>query len=314
MDTRITRLLNIKYPLFQGGMAWVSESGLASAVSNGGGLGLIAAGNAPHEWLREQIRMTRTMTEKPFGVNIMMMSPEIDAVIDVVCQEKVAAVTTGAGNPSRFMARFKEAGIKVFPVVPSVTLAKVMQRAGADGVVAEGCESGGHIGELTTMALVPQVVRNVSIPVLAAGGIASGEGAAAAFCLGAEGIQCGTVFLASSECKIHEEYKKLIISANDTATAVTGRSTGLPVRAIKNELTRTILEMEQSGKSREEVELFTIGSLRKAVADGDLNKGTFMAGQIAGLVNEILPCSKIIVMIFEGAKEILGSTAARIKF
>ena len=294
MKTAITELLGIEYPVIQGGMAWVAESHLASAVSNAGGLGLIAAAAAPAEWVREQIREAKKMTDKPFGVNIMLMSPEADAVAKVVIEEGVQVVTTGAGSPEKYMADWKAAGVKVIPVVASTALAKRMERCGADAVVAEGTEAGGHIGEITTMALVPQVVDAVSIPVIAAGGIADGRGMAAAFMLGAKGVQVGTAFAASKESIIHENYKNSILKAKDIDTRVTGRSTGHPIRVLRNDMTRKYLELEQAGAPFEELESLTLGSLRRAVQEGDVKGGSLMAGQSAGLVKESLSCEELI--------------------
>ena len=294
MKTAITELLGIEYPVIQGGMAWVAESHLASAVSNAGGLGLIAAAAAPAEWVRDQIRQAKKMTDKPFGVNIMLMSPEADAVAKVVIEEGVQVVTTGAGSPEKYMADWKAAGVKVIPVVASTALAKRMERCGADAVVAEGTEAGGHIGEITTMALVPQVVDAVSIPVIAAGGIADGRGMAAAFMLGAKGVQVGTAFAASKESIIHENYKNSILKAKDIDTRVTGRSTGHPIRVLRNDMTRKYLELEQAGAPFEELESLTLGSLRRAVQEGDVKGGSLMAGQSAGPVKESLSCEELI--------------------
>ena len=294
MKTAITELLGIEYPVIQGGMAWVAESHLASAVSNAGGLGLIAAAAAPAEWVRDQIRQAKKMTDKPFGVNIMLMSPEANAVAKVVIEEGVQVVTTGAGSPEKYMADWKAAGVKVIPVVASTALAKRMERCGADAVVAEGTEAGGHIGEITTMALVPQVVDAVSIPVIAAGGIADGRGMAAAFMLGAKGVQVGTAFAASKESIIHENYKNSILKAKDIDTRVTGRSTGHPIRVLRNDMTRKYLELEQAGAPFEELESLTLGSLRRAVQEGDVKGGSLMAGQSAGLVKESLSCEELI--------------------
>lgn len=294
MKTKLTELLGIKYPVIQGGMAWVAECHLAAAASNAGGLGLIAAAAAPAEWVREQIRETKKLTDRPFGVNIMLMSPEADAVAKVILEEGVKVVTTGAGNPEKYMKDWKEAGIKVLPVVASVALARRMERCGADAVIAEGCEAGGHIGELTTMVLVPQVADVVHIPVVAAGGIADGRGMAAAFMLGAEGIQMGTVFAASKESMIHENYKNSILKAKDIDSRVTGRTTGHPIRVLRNDMVRKYLEMEKSGAPFEEMERLTLGSLRRAVQEGDVRNGSLMAGQIAGMIHEERSCEEII--------------------
>ena len=302
MQTEITELLGIQYPIIQGGMAWVAEHHLAAAVSEAGGLGLIGAANAPAEWVREQIRAAKNLTEQPFGVNIMLMSPYADEVAQVVAEEGVKVVTTGAGSPEKYMERWKQSGIRVIPVVASVALAKRMERCGADAVVAEGCESGGHVGESTTMALVPQVVDAVQIPVIAAGGIADGRGIAAAFMLGAKAVQIGTRFIATQEAQVHESYKNQVLRAKDIDTRVTGRSTGHPVRALRNEMTKRYLELEQEGASFEELEQLTLGGLRRAVVEGDVRMGSMMAGQCAGLVREILPCSELVPQLIQEAK------------
>ena len=306
MNTKITELLGIKYPIIQGGMAWVAESTLAAAVSNAGGLGLIAGGAAPIDYLRDQIRRCKSLTDKPFGVNIMLMSPNAEELAQLIIDEGVPVVTTGAGNPGKYMEAWKNAGIKVIPVVPSVALAKRMERAGADAVVAEGTESGGHIGENTTMCLVPQVVDAVSIPVIAAGGIADGRGIAASFMLGAEGVQVGTAFLAAEECQIHENYKKLVIEAKDTDSIVTGRFTGHPCRGVKTKFAKKLLSFEKEGGTPDEFEQITTGSLRKAAVDGNLEEGSFLCGAIAGLVNEIEPAKVIIERMFDGAEKLLS--------
>jgi enoyl-[acyl-carrier protein] reductase II len=294
MKTEITRLLGIEYPIIQGGMAWVAEHHLAAAVSEAGGLGLIGAANAPADWVRQQIRDAKKMTDKPFGVNIMLMSPYAEDVAKVVVEEGVSVVTTGAGNPEKYMDMWKNAGIKVIPVVASVALAKRLERCGVDAVVAEGTESGGHIGELTTMVLVPQVVDAVQIPVIAAGGIADGRGMAAAFMLGASGCQLGTRFVATKEAVVHDRYKECILKAKDIDTKVTGRSTGHPVRSLRNQMTREYLRKEAEGAGFEELELMTVGGLRRAVVDGDVETGSLMAGQSAGMVNDILTCRQVI--------------------
>lgn len=307
MKTRITELLGIEYPIIQGGMAWVAEHTLAAAVSEAGGLGLIGAGGAPAEFVEEQIRRVREATDKPFGVNIMLMNPQADAIAQAAAREGVKVVTTGAGNPGRYMAMWKAAGIKVIPVVASVAMAKMMERAGADAVVAEGMESGGHIGSLTTMALVPQVVDVVSIPVVAAGGIADGRGLAAAFMLGAEAVQIGTRFVTARESIAHENYKNKIIGAKDIDSEVTGMSHGHPVRQIRNRTTREYLRLEKEGAPFEELEQLTLGALRRAVEDGDVVNGTLMAGQIAGLVKEQRSCREIILEIMEQGERLLGN-------
>lgn len=306
METAITRLLGIQYPIFQGGMAWVAEHSLASAVSNAGGLGIIAAANAPYEYVKEEILKTKELTDKPFGVNIMLLSPYAADIARLVVEEKVPVVTTGAGNPGPYMKQWKEAGIKVIPVVASVALAKMLQRAGADAVIAEGCESGGHIGEATTMVLVPQVVDAVEIPVIAAGGIGDGRGFVAARMLGAEGVQMGTRFLTSRECVIHPNYKERVLKAKDIDTVVTGRSTGHPIRCIRNKMTREYLAGEKAGLGFEELETLTIGGLRKAVQEGNVDQGSLMAGQIAGMVNKEQTCQEMIEEIMTEAEKLLG--------
>ena len=307
MKTRITELLGCEYPIIQGGMAWVAEHTLASAVSNAGGIGLIAGGNAPIDYLRDQIRKCKEKTDKPFGVNIMLMSPNADDLAQLCIDEGVKVVTTGAGNPGKFIPAWKEASIKVIPVVPSVALAKRMERAGADAVVAEGTESGGHIGENTTMCLVPQVVDALEIPVIAAGGIADGRGMAAAFMLGAEGVQIGTRFLASEECQIHPTFKELVIKAKDTDSVVTGRYTGHPCRNVKTKFAKKLANGEKDGTlSPEEFENLTVGALRRAVVDGDLESGSFLCGAIAGMINEVKPCKDIIEEIMAGAEKLLA--------
>jgi len=305
MKTRVTELLGVEKPIIQGGMAWVAESHLAAAVSEAGGFGLIGAANAPADVVRNYIREAKELTDKPFGVNIMLLSPFADDIAQVVVEEGVAAVTTGAGNPEKYMAQWKEANIKVIPVVASVALAKRMERCGADAVVAEGTESGGHIGQATTMTLVPQVVDAVSIPVIAAGGIADGRGFAAAMMLGAEAVQMGTRFCVSNECTIHENYKERILKAKDIDSEVTGRSHGHPVRGLRNRMTREYLKLEASGASFEELETLTLGGLRKAVVDGDTDNGSVLAGQIAGMVNRRQSCREIIDEIMEQAETLL---------
>ena len=306
MKTKITELLEIKYPIIQGGMAWVAEYHLAAAVSNAGGLGLIGAASAPAEVVREQIRKTKELTDKPFGVNIMLMNPNAEEVARVVVEEGVKVVTTGAGNPAKLMPLFKEAGVKVIPVVASVAMAKLMERAGADALVAEGMESGGHIGSATTMTLVPQVVDAVSIPVIAAGGVADGRGLAAALMLGAEAVQMGTAFCVASEAITHENYKARIIKAKDIDSEVTGMSHGHPIRSLRNNMTKEYTHLEREGASLEELELLTLGSLRKAVMEGDVVNGTVMAGQIAGLIKEERTCAEIITGMVEECCRLLG--------
>ena len=306
MKTRLTELLGTEYPIIQGGMAWVAEYHLAAGVSEAGGLGLIGAASAPGEWVREQVRKAKALTGKPFGVNIMLMSPYADEVAKIVVEEGVQVVTTGAGSPEKYMRMWKEAGVKVIPVVASVALARRMERCGADAVVAEGMEAGGHIGESTTMALVPQVADAVEIPVVAAGGIADGRGIAAAFMLGAQGVQMGTCFVVTKESQVHENYKKCILKAKDIDTRVTGRSTGHPVRAIRNQMTREYLRREQEGASFEELENLTLGGLRKAVVEGDVVSGSVMSGQIAGLVKEELSCKELIQKLVRETEALLG--------
>ena len=306
MKTRITELLGIQYPIIQGGMAWVAESHLAAAVSEAGVLGLIGGANAPGEVVRTYIREVRSMTDKPFGVNVMLMSPYADEVAKVVVEEGVKVVTTGSGNPQKYMEMWKAAGIKVIPVVASVALAKMMERCGADAVVAEGTESGGHIGEATTMTLVPQVVDAVNIPVIAAGGIGDGRGIAAAFMLGAEAVQMGTRFLVAKECVVHQNYKDRVLKAKDIDSEVTGRTHGHPVRCLRNQMTREYVKLEKEGKSFEELEYLTLGTLRKAVQEGDVKHGTVMAGQIAGMVNREQTCQEMIEEMMDQAKKLLG--------
>ena len=309
MKTELTELLKIEYPVIQGGMAWVAEYHLASAVSNAGGLGLIGAANAPADWVRDQVRKMQELTKKPFGVNIMLMSPFADEVAKVMVEEKVPVVTTGAGNPEKYLNMWKEAGIKVIPVVASVAMAKRMERAGADAGEAEGCEAGGHIGETTTMVLVPQIADAVQIPVIAAGGIGDGRGVAAAFMLGAKGVQMGTHFVVTTESQVHQNYKDRILGAKDIDTRVTGRSTGHPVRALRNEMTRKYLELEGEGASLEELELLAVGGLRKAVVEGDVKSGSLMAGQIAGLVKESMSCEELIRKVISEAEALLTGSA-----
>ena len=306
MKTRITEMLGIEYPIIQGGMAWVAEHHLAAAVSVAGGLGLIGGASAPGEVVREEIRKAKELTKKPFGVNVMLMSPHADDVAKVVVEEGVKVVTTGAGNPAKYMKMWKEAGIIVIPVVASVALAKLMERGGADAVVAEGTESGGHIGESTTMTLVPQVADAVSIPVIAAGGIGDGRGIAAAFMLGAEAVQIGTRFVVAKESIVNEKYKERIIKAKDIDSAVTGRSHGHPVRCLRNQMTREYNRLEAEGKSFEELEYLTLGSLRKAVMEGDVVNGTVMAGQIAGLISKEQTCKEMIEEMMAQAETLLG--------
>ena len=302
----ICELLGIQYPVFQGGMAWIADGKLAAAVSNGGGLGIIAAGNAPASYVQEQIRIARSLTDKPIGVNIMLMSPWADEVARLVAQEKVEVVTTGAGNPSKYMAGWKQAGIHVIPVVASVAMAKLMTRLGACALIAEGGESGGHVGELTTMVLVPQVCDATHLPVLAAGGIADGRGAAAAFLLGACGVQMGTRFLSAYECTIHPNYKQKVLKATDLCTMVTGKRLGHPVRSLRTPFARSYAKAEYGGMSDEELESFGVGALRKAVQEGDNEKGSFLCGQIAAMVNKEQPAAEIVKEVMDQAEQVLG--------
>lgn len=304
----ITKLLGIKYPVFQGGMAQIARHELASAVSNAGGLGIIASGGMSIEQIREEIVNCKKHTDKPFAVNLMLMMHNINEIIDVIIDEGVGIVTTGAGTPRKYMPKLKEAGIKVIPVIPSVKAAKKMEELGCDAVVVEGMEAGGHVGESTTMALLPQVTSAVNIPVIAAGGIADGRGVAAAYCLGASGVQMGTVFLATEECPVSENYKNAIIEAVDTSTTLTGTKFGAPVRGIKNELTKRYHELEERSSTLMELEELTLGSLRKAAYEGDVENGSIMSGQIAGLVNEIRPVKDVIEGIFEEAQKVLEET------
>lgn len=304
----ITKLLGIKYPVFQGAMAQIARHQLASAVSNAGGLGIIASGGMSPEQLREEIVNCKKYTDKPFAVNLMLMMHNINEIIDVIIDEGIEIVTTGAGTPRKYMPKLKEAGIKVIPVIPSVKAAKKMEELGCDAVVVEGMEAGGHVGESTTMALLPQVTSAVNIPVIAAGGIADGRGVAAAYCLGASGVQMGTVFLATEECPVSENYKNAIIEAVDTSTTLTGTKFGAPVRGIKNELTKRYHELEEKSSTLMELEELTLGSLRKAAYEGDVENGSIMSGQIAGLVNEIRPVKDVIEGIFEEAQKVLEET------
>lgn len=306
MKTKITELLGIEYPIIQGGMAWVAEHNLAGAVSKAGGLGLIGGANAPAEVVRDEIRKLKEITDKPFGVNVMLMSPHAKEVAQVVVEEKVPVVTTGAGNPEPYLDMWKEAGIKIIPVVASVALAKRMEKYGAAAVVAEGCESGGHIGEQTTMTLVPQVVDAVNIPVIAAGGIGDGRGFAAAIMLGAEAVQMGTRFVVADESIVHDNYKDKILAARDIDSMVTGRSHGHPVRQVRNKMAREYVKKEQEGATFEELEYLTLGALRNAVIDGDVVNGTLMAGQIAGMITKRQSCEEIIKEIMAEAEVLLG--------
>ncbi len=303
----LCKLLNIKYPIIQGGLAWIANANLASAVSNAGGLGIISAGNMPVDLLRNEIRKAKEMTDKPLGVNVMLMSPSADEYASLLVEEKVGVVTTGAGSPAKYMSMWKNAGIIVMPVVPSVAMAVSMEKLGADVIIAEGTEAGGHIGETTTMALVPQVVDTAKVPVVAAGGIADGRGIAAAFMLGAVGVQIGTRFLVCDECMIHENYKNFVIKAKDTSTRVTGRSYGRPVRAIRNQFTNKILQLEKSGAPAEEFEYAALGSLKNAVLLGDEENGTFMAGQSAGMVKKKQSIKETINELVDETNKLFGS-------
>lgn len=313
IQSPITELLNIEYPVFQGGMAWIADGKLAAAVSEGGGLGIIAAGNAPGEYVRTQIQIARTITKKPIGVNIMLLSPFADEVAKVVVEEKVEVVTTGAGNPSKYIKEWLEAGIKVIPVVASVAMAKLMTRLGASALIAEGGESGGHVGELTTMVLVPQICDATDLPVIAAGGIADGRGVAAAFMLGACGVQMGTRFLSAQECTIHPTYKEKILKANDLCTMVTGKRLGHPVRSLRTQFAREYSKAEYGGMPDEELEAFATGALRLAVQEGDLEKGCFLSGQIAAMVNKEQPAAEIVKEVMEEAEPILRRAAQWVK-
>jgi len=306
LKTAICDLFGIKYPIIQGGMAHVATAELVAAVSDAGGLGIIGAGAAPAEWVKEQIQLTRQKTDKPFGVNILLISPFAEQVVDVVLEEKVAVVTTGAGNPIPYIPRFKEAGIKVMPVVASVALGRRLERAGVDAFVAEGMESGGEIGQITTMALVPQVIDRVKVPVVAAGGIADGRGMVAALALGAQGVQLGTRFVCSEECVAHRDYKQAIIDASDRSTMISGQSTGYPMRALENKLTQEYMEKEKTGISIEELMEFGMGRVRLGLIEGDLENGTLLAGQIAGMIKEVKPVKAIIEEMVAEAEAILA--------
>ena len=301
---KIKEMFGLEFPVFQGGMANIANGRFAAAISEAGAMGIIGSGSMDRETLKKEIDEARSLTDRPFGVNIMLMNPHADELADLVCEEKVPLVTTGAGNPGKYIEKWHEAGIKVFPVVSTVALAKRLESTGADGLIAEGCESGGHVGELTTMVLVPEVVDAVSIPVVAAGGIASGRQMAAAEILGADGVQMGTIFLASDECPIHEAYKAAILKAKSNDTVVTGRSAGAPVRIIKNKMAREYLKKEKEGASLEELEQYTLGSLRRAVFEGDTKTGSLMAGQVSGMIEEILPARKILEKLQKEYEEV----------
>ena len=313
IKSAICELLGIQYPVFQGGMAWIADGKLAAAVSNGGGLGIIAAGNAPGSYVQEQIRIARSLTSKPIGVNIMLMSPFADEVADVVVEETVEVVTTGAGNPSKYLKEWGAAGIKVIPVVASVAMAKLMTRLGASALIAEGGESGGHVGELTTMVLVPQVCDATSLPVIAAGGIADGRGAAAAFMLGACGVQMGTRFLSAYECNIHPNFKEKILKAADLCTMVTGKRLGHPVRSLRTPFPREYAKAEYSGIPDDELETLAEGKLRLAVQQGDIQNGCFLSGQIAAMVKQEQPAAEIVQQVIEEAEQILRRANAWVK-
>lgn len=315
INSRICTDLNIKYPVFQGGMAWIADGELAAAVSNAGGLGIISAMNANAEYLKGQIDIARKLTDKPFGVNVMLMSPFADEVAKIIADEKIDVVTTGAGNPTKYMKMWQDAGVTVIPVVASVAMAKMVERAGAYAVIAEGQESGGHIGELTTMSIVPQICDKVSIPVIAAGGIADGRGMAASFMLGAVGVQCGTVFLCAEECNVHENYKQMVLKANDIGTVTTGRRFGgNTCRCIKNQFSRNFLQYEYAeDATAESIADLGVGALRKAAVDGNTKEGCFLAGQISGLVNEVKPAKQIIEEMCDSAENILKNAAGFIK-
>lgn len=307
MTGLINEMLGIRYPVIQGGMAWIATWELASAVSNAGGLGIIGAGGADVDWVEEQICQMKKHTDRPFGVNLMLMNPQADEIAGLLADERIPVITTGAGNPAKYMERWKEAGAKVIPVVASVALARLMERGGADAVVAEGTEAGGHIGDATTMTLVPQVADAVHIPVIAAGGIADARGFAAALMLGARGVQMGTRFVTAKESKVHENYKEKIIRAKDIDSEVTGRSTGHPIRVLRNKMTREYLRMEKEGAGLQELEQLTLGALRRAVVEGDVMNGSVMAGQIAGLIKSEETCAQILEEIMTGAEKLLGA-------
>lgn len=311
-DKTIETLLGIRYPIIQGGMAWISDASLASAVSEAGGLGVIAGGSAPGEVIRAEIRKAKAVTNKPFAVNVMLLSEHAEDIARVVVEEDVKIVITGAGSPEKFIENWHAHGIKVIPVVPSVLLATRMEKMGVDAIIVEGMEAGGHIGELTTMALLPQVVDAVNLPVIAAGGIADGRGFAAAAMLGAKGVQVGTRFLVANECTVHENYKEQILKARDTDTIVTGRITGHPVRALKNKLAREFIKMEKSGASVEEIEALGVGSLQKAAREGDVVSGALMAGQIAGMVHKKQPASEIVESIYKEGLEVIETICGKI--
>lgn len=307
IKTEICELLGIKYPMLQGGMAWVATSELAAAVSNAGGLGIIGSGAAPRDVVQKEINRIKKLTNRPFGVNVMLMSSHVDEIIQLLYEEKVPVVTTGAGNPGKYMSRFKEIGTKVIPVVPSVALGKRMEKIGADAIIVEGTEAGGHIGELTTLSLVPQAVDEVKIPVIAAGGIADGRGLVAALALGAKGVQIGTRFVCTVECQVHENYKNAIIKSSDRDAVVTGRTTGHPVRSLRNKFTKNLLELEKQNTDIDTIESFGTGMLRRAVIEGDVENGSVMAGQISGLIKDIKTCEQVIQDIMAEAEDVRNS-------
>lgn len=302
--TNICKILGIEYPIFQGGMAWVATGELAGAVSNAGGLGIIGAGNAPGDFVRREIRKVKEITDKPFGVNVMLLSPYLDEIINIIIEERVPVITTGAGNPGKYITDLKNIGCKIIPVVPSVSLAKRMQRLGVDGVIAEGTEAGGHIGELSTFVLVPQIVDEIDLPVIAAGGIFDGRGLIASLALGAQAVQIGTRFICTEECTAHSRYKKALIAAGDRDAVVTGRTTGHPVRNLRNKLTRKMEEREKVGITKEEFEKLGRGALRRAVVEGDIETGSLMAGQTAGMIKKIQPVKEVIDEIINEANHI----------
>ncbi|MDE5967188.1 MAG: DUF561 domain-containing protein [Lachnospiraceae bacterium] len=306
---RLDEFLGIKYPIMQGGMANIATGKFAAAVSNAGALGIIASGGMPAEALRKEIQECKQLTDKPFGVNLMLMNPDVENIAKMVAEEKVPVITTGAGSPGRYMEMWKASGAKLIPVVASVALARKLEKEGADAVIAEGGESGGHVGEMTTMALVPQVVDAVELPVIAAGGIADGRQMAAAFALGAIGVQIGTCLLVSEECPVHENYKKALIKSRDNSTIVTGRSLGAPVRILKNKMGREYLKMEQKGASKEELEQFTLGGLRRAVVDGDMDMGSVMSGQVCGQLKEIRPIAQILEELYSSYQTCISGLA-----
>ena len=313
MKTRITELLGIEYPVVQGAMARIADGGLAGAVSEAGGLGIIACGGARPEWIREQVARARALTSKPIGINVMLMDPRASEVAELVCELGVEVVTTGAGNPTKYMALWKAAGIRVIPVVASVAMAKLMTRLGASALIAEGGESGGHVGELTTMVLVPQICDATTLPVIAAGGIADGRGVAAAFMLGACGVQMGTRFLSAEECSIHPVYKERILKANDLCTMVTGKRLGHPVRSLRTNFARNYAKAEYGGMDDEALEALGSGALRKAVVEGDLEEGCFLSGQVAAMVNKIQPAAEIVREVIEGAEPVLKGATQWVK-